>query len=89
MRVVDHGPGVPPELLEGIFEPFFRGSQPSGEGSGLGLSIAKRAIDQAGGVIEIENIIGRGRPGLRVTIKLQAARVEASQARAARSGDDL
>ncbi|CCE08085.1 Periplasmic sensor signal transduction histidine kinase precursor [Bradyrhizobium sp. STM 3843] len=83
VQIEDSGPGIPPADIDRIFEPFFRGSQPSGEGSGLGLSIARRAIDQAGGVIEIENIIGRDRSGLRVTIKLQAARVEASQARAA------
>lgn len=77
VQIEDSGPGIPQADITRIFEPFFRGSQPSGEGSGLGLSISKRAIDQAGGVIEIENIIGRGRSGLRVTIKLQAARVEA------------
>jgi two-component system OmpR family sensor kinase len=76
VQIEDSGPGIPPSDIDRIFEPFFRGNQPTGEGSGLGLSIAKRAIDQAGGVIEIENIIGRGRPGLRVTIKLQAAQAE-------------
>jgi two-component system, OmpR family, sensor kinase len=73
VQIEDSGPGIPPSDIDRIFEPFFRGNQPTGEGSGLGLSIAKRAIDQAEGVIEIENIIGRDRPGLRVTIKLQAA----------------
>lgn len=73
VQIEDTGPGIPQTDITRVFEPFFRGSQPSGEGSGLGLSIARRAIDQAGGVIEIENIIGRGRPGLRVTIRLQAA----------------
>lgn len=72
VQVEDSGPGIPQSDIDRIFEPFFRGNQPAGEGSGLGLSIAKRAIEQAGGVIEIENITGRGRPGLRVTIKLQA-----------------
>ncbi len=76
VQIEDSGPGIPPADITQIFEPFFRGSKPSGEGSGLGLSIAKRAIDQAGGVIEIENIIGRGRPGLRVTIKLPAVKAE-------------
>lgn len=73
VQIEDGGPGIPQADIARVFEPFFRGSQPSGEGSGLGLSIAKRAIDQAGGVIEIENIVGRDRPGLRVTIQLPAA----------------
>ena len=76
VQMEDSGPGIPPSDIDRIFEPFFRGNQPTGEGSGLGLSIAKRAVDQAGGVIEIENIIGRGRPGLRVTIRLRAAQTE-------------
>lgn len=76
VQIEDSGPGIPQADIARIFEPFFRGSQPSGEGSGLGLSIAKRAIDRANGVIEIENIVGRGRPGLRVTIKLRAAHAE-------------
>jgi two-component system OmpR family sensor kinase len=76
VQIEDSGPGIPPSDIDRIFEPFFRGNQPTGEGSGLGLSIAKRAVDQAGGVIEIENIIGRGRPGLRVTIRLRAAQTE-------------
>jgi two-component system OmpR family sensor kinase len=76
VQIEDSGPGIPPSDIDRIFEPFFRGNQPTGEGSGLGLSIAKRAIDRVGGVIEVENIIGRGQPGLRVTIKLQAAQAE-------------
>jgi two-component system OmpR family sensor kinase len=76
VQIEDSGPGIPPGDIDRIFEPFFRGSQPTTEGSGLGLSIAKRAIDQAGGVIEIENIVGRGQPGLRVTIKLRAAKAD-------------
>jgi two-component system OmpR family sensor kinase len=76
IRIEDGGPGIPPADIDRIFEPFFRGSRPSGEGSGLGLSIVKRVIDQAGGAIEIENIAGPDRTGLRVTVRLQAAPAE-------------
>ncbi|KWV59047.1 hypothetical protein AS156_33270 [Bradyrhizobium macuxiense] len=73
IQIEDSGPGVPPQDLGRIGEPFFRGCQPSGEGSGLGLSIVKRIVDQCGGSILFENIAGTGRSGLRVTVKLPAA----------------
>nr|WP_271620948.1 sensor histidine kinase [Bradyrhizobium sp. CCBAU 51745] len=61
VQIEDGGPGITQADIVRIFEPFFRGGAPSGEGCGLGLSIAKRAIDQASGVIEIENIQARNR----------------------------
>lgn len=73
IRIEDGGPGIPPEDIDRVFEPFFRGSRPIGEGSGLGLSIVKRAIDQAEGRIEIENIGRQDQPGLRITVRLEAA----------------
>ncbi|HKJ04716.1 MAG TPA: ATP-binding protein [Geopsychrobacteraceae bacterium] len=58
IRVRDHGPGVPPEALEKIFEPFFRVAdardRESG-GSGIGLAIADQAIRLSGGSIRAEN----------------------------------
>ena len=70
-RVVvrDHGPGVPPESLSAIFEPFFRveghRSRASG-GVGLGLAIARRAIALHRGRISA----GNADPGLVVAIEL-------------------
>jgi signal transduction histidine kinase len=65
----DFGTGVPDEALGSIFKPFFRvdddRSRTSG-GVGLGLSIARRAIDLHRGRIEAQN----DRPGLRVVIEL-------------------
>lgn len=48
--VRDRGPGVPPDMLEAIFQPFTRieGSEPV-RGAGLGLAITKRAIEMHGG----------------------------------------
>jgi two-component system OmpR family sensor kinase len=70
LQIEDTGPGIPPDELDRIFEPFFRGRQPTGEGSGLGLSIVARIIDRSDGSISVENIAGTGRSGLRVTVKL-------------------
>lgn len=50
--ISDHGPGVPPDMLDAIFEPFVRVEQrESGRGVGLGLAIARRAILAHGGTI--------------------------------------
>jgi signal transduction histidine kinase len=50
LRVEDDGAGVPPELRERIFEPFFSGR--SDRPGGLGLAISKRVVEEAGGRIE-------------------------------------
>lgn len=73
IQIEDTGPGIPPQDLAQIGEPFFRGGQPSGEGAGLGLSIVKRIVDRATGSILFENVTGAGRSGLRVTVKLPVA----------------
>jgi signal transduction histidine kinase len=52
IEVEDRGPGIPPELRERVFQPFFRG-QPGGEGIGLGLSIVGRVISTLGGRVEV------------------------------------
>jgi signal transduction histidine kinase len=51
IRVKDNGPGISPELKEKIFEPFFSSKE---EGSGLGLSIAKRIMKEHGGELQAE-----------------------------------
>jgi two-component system NtrC family sensor kinase len=51
MDFADTGCGMPPEVLENIFEPFFTRSR-TGEGTGLGLTISHRIITQHGGEIE-------------------------------------
>ncbi|WP_407178318.1 ATP-binding protein [Bradyrhizobium sp. STM 3562] len=73
LQIEDTGPGIASSDLERIFEPFFRGSCPQGEGSGLGLSIVNRVVERLGGTIGLENIGGTDRSGLRVTVRLPLA----------------
>jgi signal transduction histidine kinase len=47
--VLDYGPGVPPDLAERIFEPFFRRPGAPDGGAGLGLSIARQVARRHGG----------------------------------------
>jgi signal transduction histidine kinase len=51
MHFADNGCGMPPEVLDKIFEPFFTAKR-SGKGTGLGLSISQRIVSQHGGEIE-------------------------------------
>jgi two-component system sensor histidine kinase CpxA len=71
ITIDDSGPGIPEPDLQRVFEPFYRvdtARQRETGGFGLGLSIARRAIDQHGGTIAATN----KDPGLRVTIQLPA-----------------
>ncbi|MER0239683.1 ATP-binding protein [Fulvimarina sp. MAC8] len=58
VTITDEGPGIPPELIERAFEPFFRvdpGRRKLKPGAGLGMAIAKEIIDRLGGEIKIAN----------------------------------
>jgi signal transduction histidine kinase len=57
LEVRDDGPGIPPETRERIFEVFYSSR---GGGTGLGLPIAKQVIEQHGGTIELESVVGEG-----------------------------
>ncbi len=61
LRVRDHGPGVPADMLQQIFLPFHRanGSSPN-NGAGLGLAIADRVVRLHNGSIEAHNAHGGG-----------------------------
>jgi two-component system NtrC family sensor kinase len=64
--VMDNGPGIKPEVLERIWEPFFTTTEP-GKGTGLGLSICSDIAHKLGGSIVAEN---RAQGGARFTLKL-------------------
>lgn len=62
VEVRDTGPGIPPELVDAVFEPFVQaGSGVSRQaGTGLGLPIAKRLTAQMGGELRLETEVGKG-----------------------------
>lgn len=61
MVVSDTGAGIPEEDLPSIFDRFYRAEvSRTSEGFGLGLSIAKRIVDTAGGTIAVESRMGAG-----------------------------
>jgi len=73
VRVRDHGPGVPEDLLPRLFEPFYRvesARERGAGGSGLGLAIARRAVESHGGRISARN---HPDGGLEVLMELPAA----------------
>lgn len=58
-EVGDNGNGIPVELHEMIFEPFYTTKGP-GKGSGLGLAICKKIVSEFGGSISVESAVGQG-----------------------------
>ncbi len=56
IEIRDNGVGIPRELSEKIFQPFFTTKD---NGSGMGLAIASRTIEAHKGILEVESIIGQ------------------------------
>ncbi|MCG2459244.1 nuclear transport factor 2 family protein [Flavobacteriaceae bacterium F89] len=61
IRVKDNGPGIPEEILDKIFQPFFT-TKPTGQGTGLGLSMSYDIIKAHGGELKVETKEGEARP---------------------------
>jgi signal transduction histidine kinase len=59
IEVMDQGQGIPDELRETIFEPFYT-TKPTGQGTGLGLSLAYKIIEDHGGTLTIDSQTGLG-----------------------------
>ena len=59
VRISDTGHGIPEDKLPLIFEPFFS-TKEIGHGTGLGLSITRKIMEEHGGFIRAESIIGKG-----------------------------
>jgi two-component system, NtrC family, sensor kinase len=59
MNISDNGPGMPEHICKRIFEPFFT-TKAEGKGTGLGLSVSRGIIQQLGGFIEVESVVGTG-----------------------------
>ena len=68
LTVTDGGPGVRSDELGKIFEAGFRGAASEGTtGSGEGLALVKRFVEEQGGTVEVENVADRG---ARFTVRL-------------------
>ena len=53
IRVKDNGPGIPKKILDKIFQPFFT-TKPTGQGTGLGLSLSYDIVKAHGGELKVE-----------------------------------
>jgi len=67
MTVTDGGPGIPPDVREKLFTPFFT---TKARGTGLGLATVKRLAEAQGGTVTVECPDGGG---TRVTLRLRLA----------------
>jgi two-component system sensor histidine kinase SenX3 len=60
LQVADAGVGIAPEEIPRVFDKFYRGRVVGVSGSGLGLSIVKRIVEENGGLVEISSVLGEG-----------------------------
>ncbi|BCZ85146.1 two-component sensor histidine kinase [Paraburkholderia terrae] len=72
VRITDTGPGIPKEVIDRVFDRFFRLNATAVGGSGLGLSIVKAVVAKHAGSISFENR-SDGRSGLVATIVLPSS----------------
>jgi len=73
IRIADHGPGIPAEERQYIFDPFFRGQRPLNDqihGTGLGLNLVKRIIEAHGGTVSLRDKSG---PGAEFIVRIPVA----------------
>ncbi|NLX09904.1 MAG: GAF domain-containing protein [Chloroflexi bacterium] len=60
IRIRDTGPGISPDQLAHVFEPFFRANDGTISGAGLGLTIAREIVHLHDGELRVESELGRG-----------------------------
>jgi two-component system, NtrC family, sensor kinase len=66
IKVTDNGNGIPQKIVDKIFQPFFT-TKPTGQGTGLGLSLSYDIVKAHGGELKVET---KEREGSEFTIKL-------------------
>lgn len=59
IAVADNGPGIPLEIMDRVFDPFFS-TKETGQGTGLGLAVSARLIEGMGGTIRVDSSEGDG-----------------------------
>jgi signal transduction histidine kinase len=74
VTVRDTGPGIPPEILPRIFQPYFT-TKGERHGTGLGLNIVQRLVKEAKGALHVETCLGKGTT---FTVYLPAAAMAAA-----------
>jgi PAS domain S-box-containing protein len=82
VSITDSGKGIPPEIKERIFQPFFT-TKPPGEGSGLGLDIVKKIIQKHQGNIQVDSVPGKTTFTVSLPINLENAETKTQEAEAA------
>jgi signal transduction histidine kinase len=69
VSIADNGCGIAPENLERVFDPFFTTREP-GRGTGLGLALCRRIVEEHGGTLTLTSVVGEG---TRAILRLPAA----------------
>lgn len=85
IEVSDSGVGIPPEHLDKVFDPFFT-TKGQGQGTGLGLPICRRIVEEHRGKITLRSTVGRGTT-VTVVLPLSQADAQAECVGAPRTGD--
>ncbi len=84
LTVGDDGPGMSPDVLQKIFEPYFT-TKTADRGTGLGLAVVHGIVEDHGGTISVDSMVGQGTT-FRVRFPVCTRRVPASDAGAADRG---
>jgi signal transduction histidine kinase len=59
VSIADDGPGMPSEVRDRIFDPYFT-TKPAGRGTGLGLPVVRQLVESFGSTLDLETATGRG-----------------------------